>query len=555
MLAALVPFILPHKHSVHDNDSPVPNRKRSAPLESQDDLAGDSSSDEEGHYLSPMEESEDEAESLSMHDVYSDHEEEEESSCMMLEDLHSHRRFNLLAELPTEILFHVLQYLSPRHLLSLRLANRWLHQVCGDDHLWHGFVRSRWPSPRHYGSTQGMADESWAQAYERMEWNTNRPVVLKGWLYDFPSLFAAPLELSRDSISAYRRERHYATEMAQQEEEEVLQVQFFLSHCSGPTQRREKKATVWYSNDKLGRAWNKTLADVSGGVRPPLKALTHSTVVISINTTLVGLDKCTGQELWRHKLFCNYLVAAKHEDRDIVYAVGCDDMVYEGRIVVRERPLVALDARTGCELWRADLLPLSNDMRCEPSKPVVLSPDYLLTSIEDFPPCPSSSLIVSAKTGAVSLVVKGEVTACVHANDKLVMIKDGRGSCHTLAGEQVWELSKTFSGRVGAKGGILPLQDGSFVFYHYSHVIDAVVQVVLVNAQGQEEWWLECGGATNGTRKIYHSINAEVRGEAGILLTCESAQGCWVHLVSWEGKTVFRWEKEESLNPSHHWVL
>ncbi len=122
MLAALVPFILPHKHSVHDNDSPVPNRKRSAPLEAQDDLAGDSSSDEEGHYLSPMEESEDEAESLSMHDVYSDHEEEEESSCMMLEDLHSHRRFNLLAELPTEILFHVLQYLSPRHLLSLRLV-------------------------------------------------------------------------------------------------------------------------------------------------------------------------------------------------------------------------------------------------------------------------------------------------------------------------------------------------------------------------------------------------------------------------------------------------
>lgn len=307
--------------------------------------------------------------------------------------------------------------------------------MCGDDHLWHGFVRSRWPSPRHYGSTQGMADESWAQAYERMEWNTNRPVVLKGWLYDFPSLFAAPLELSRDSISAYRRERHYATEMAQQEEEEVLQVQFFLSHCSGPTQRREKKATVWYSNDKLGRAWNKTLADVSGGVRPPLKALTHSTVVISINTTLVGLDKCTGQELWRHKLFCNYLVAAKHEDRDIVYAVGCDDMVYEGRIVVRERPLVALDARTGCELWRADLLPLSNDMRCEPSKPVVLSPgtgrthslpalspllislslwrtDYLLTSIEDFPPCPSSSLIVSAKTGAVSLVVKGVRSPC-----------------------------------------------------------------------------------------------------------------------------------------------
>jgi hypothetical protein len=122
MLAALVPFILPHKHSVHDNDSPVPNRKRSAPLESQVDLAGDSSSDEEGHYLSPMEESEDEAESLSMHDVYSDHEEEEESSCMMLEDLYSHRRFNLLAELPTEILFHVLQYLSPRHLLSLRLV-------------------------------------------------------------------------------------------------------------------------------------------------------------------------------------------------------------------------------------------------------------------------------------------------------------------------------------------------------------------------------------------------------------------------------------------------
>jgi hypothetical protein len=97
---------------------------------------------------------------------------------------------------------------------------------------------------------------------------------------------------------------------------------------------------------------------------------------------------------------------------------------------VRERPLVALDARTGRELWRADLLPLSNDMRCEPSKPVVLSPgtdrlgprslpshpllisllwrtDYLMTSIEDFPPCPSSSLFVSAKTGAVSLVVKG----------------------------------------------------------------------------------------------------------------------------------------------------
>jgi outer membrane protein assembly factor BamB len=152
----------------------------------------------------------------------------------------------------------------------------------------------------------------------------------------------------------------------------VLQVQFYLTNC-GATQRREKRATVWYANEKRGWSWNQTLADVSGGVRPPLKAITKSAVVVSINTTLVGLDKRTGQELWRHKIFCNYLVTAS-PDSDVVYAVGCDDMVYEGRIVVRERPLVALDARTGCEMWRADLLPLSNDMRCEPSKPIVLSP-------------------------------------------------------------------------------------------------------------------------------------------------------------------------------------
>jgi hypothetical protein len=65
----------------------------------------------------------------------------------------------------------------------------------------------------------------------------------------------------------------------------------------------------------------------------------------------------------------------------------------------------------------------------------------------------------------------------------------------------------------------------------------AIAHVLLLRssslcARRQEEWWLECGGATNGTRKIYHSINAEVRGEAGILLTCESAQGCWVHVRS-----------------------
>jgi hypothetical protein len=29
---------------------------------------------------------------------------------------------------------------------------------------------------------------------------------------------------------------------------------------------------------------------------------------------------------------------------------------------------------------------------------------------------------------------------------------------------------------------------------------------------------------------MYHTIHAEVRGDAGILLTCEAAHGCWVHV-------------------------
>jgi hypothetical protein len=45
-----------------------------------------------------------------------------------------------------------------------------------------------------------------------------------------------------------------------------------------------------------------------------------------------------------------------------------------------------------------------------------------------------------------------------------------------------------------------------------------------------EEWWLECGGGNGANRRVYHSISAEVRGDAGILLTCEAAHGCWVHV-------------------------
>lgn len=188
----------------------------------------------------------------------------------------------------------------------------------------------------------------------------------------------------------------------------------------------------------------------------------------------------------------------------------------------------------------------------------------------------------------------------MHANDKLVMIKDGRGSCHTLAGEQVWELSKTFSGRVGAKGGILPLQDGSFVFYHYSHVIDAVVQVVLVNAQGYAHpvwlapllvkatmiahtpprfvfplragrksggWSAEVPPTARGRSTTASTPRSGAKRVSCLHANRPKAAGCTyvppprpqplrlpsfltmvphvftVQLVSWEGKTVFRWEK------------
>jgi hypothetical protein len=130
MFAALVPYLIPHKHSARDNDSPAPNRK---PRRADDGLvAGDSSDEEEEvHYLSPMEESEDE-EPMTMHDVYSSYHDEceEQASPMMMVDqeLVWPARFNLLAELPLELLFHVLQYLSPRHLLSLRLVL--LHSPC-----------------------------------------------------------------------------------------------------------------------------------------------------------------------------------------------------------------------------------------------------------------------------------------------------------------------------------------------------------------------------------------------------------------------------------------
>lgn len=58
----------------------------------------------------------------------------------------------------------------------------------------------------------------------------------------------------------------------------------------------------------------------------------------------------------------------------MLYVVGCDDVVYEGRVVVRERPLLALDAVSGRQLWEVDLLPFGNDMGCEPAKPSLLSP-------------------------------------------------------------------------------------------------------------------------------------------------------------------------------------
>jgi len=366
-----------------------------------------------------------------------------------------------------------------------------------------------------------------------------RPIMLNGRLYDFSSLLSHALgagESCAVSDSRLGQFQDDEAEAAKHEAGETLRVQFLLSD-HGALSFSEKKANICYTNAK-GWSWNQTLCQIGGGLRPPLRASTQSAVVVGLNSQIIGFDKSTGQELWKRHLFCNHIVAGGEDD--VLYVVGCDDVVYEGRVVVRERPLLALDAVSGRQLWEVDLLPFGNDMGCEPAKPSLLSPDFLEVVIDNFPPRPSCSLFIRTTTGDIDMVLHGDVRYCVHAFDRFAMVKDGQGICISCEnGQQLWALSKTFDTRAGGKGGIVALEDGSFFFYHHSHA-EATVYACLVDSQGKEEWWASCEGLGPRSCKTCGNIRVEVRGEYGILITCESTTGCW--LISWQGKTVFHRE-------------
>ncbi len=139
------------------------------------------------------------------------------------------------------------------------------------------------------------------------------------------------------------------------------------------------------------------------------------------------------------------------------------------------------------------------------------------------------------------------------------MIRDRVAECYTFCGDPVWKLQEKFGHKFGLQAGILALQDGSFVLYHYSAVVDTGVEVALVDSNGfsihssfhpshtttklcssshqtlslcrKEEWRRQCGGveAPNGNSNL-QSVTLETRGEKGLLLICEGSHGSWVEV-------------------------
>ncbi len=61
------------------------------------------------------------------------------------------------------------------------------------------------------------------------------------------------------------------------------------------------------------------------------------------------------------------------EDANVLYSSSCQDILYEGRLIARQRPLIAYQVEDGTELWKVDLSAFTNDLRCEPSKPIIFS--------------------------------------------------------------------------------------------------------------------------------------------------------------------------------------
>ncbi len=81
------------------------------------------------------------------------------------------------------------------------------------------------------------------------------------------------------------------------------------------------------------------------------------------------------------------------------------------------------------------------------------------------------------------------ITACKQSKEVLVMIRDRVAECYTFCGKPVWKLQEKFGHKFGLQAGILALQDGSFVLYHYSAVVDTGVEVALVDCNGFSVHW------------------------------------------------------------------
>lgn len=164
---------------------------------------------------------------------------EEEATAMEEERMQDED--NLLASLPCEVLYLVLEQMEPRHLFALSLVRnclplpmiaaatdlhdhhhaktcRWMKDACSDPHLWRVLFSKRWPSARYlqpcftgpesrgFPPKEGTgANEriNWRGAYEEMEWCTNRPLTLAGRPCDFKALYRKSITSPDNNLKRY----------------------------------------------------------------------------------------------------------------------------------------------------------------------------------------------------------------------------------------------------------------------------------------------------------------------------------------------------------------
>ncbi len=88
--------------------------------------------------------------------------------------------------------------------------------------------------------------------------------------------------------------------------------------------------------------------------------------VIAFPTVITWFSPISRNNILPLLFFCS-------EENNVLYSSSCQDILYEGRLIARERPLIAHQADTGSDLWKVDLSSFTNDLRCEPSKPIILS--------------------------------------------------------------------------------------------------------------------------------------------------------------------------------------